>query len=260
MDALSALTGEPLDPSSPTPLYQQLRDRITQVIATRAFDATTPLPTEEQIAEALGLARGTVRRCFADLVDEGVVVRKRGKGTFVAWGGGPHTIGTAFNFTAEVQALGMEPSSRVLSLRQVAAHAGVSRRLRVEDGTPVWEIRRVRCADGRPLQHVTAYVPRDACPELAADDLTASLYTLIAEASGRMPARAEEVYEAVSIDAAEARSLELPVGSPALRVLRTTYDQHGRPFETSVIVLRADRNRLAVRLDASGTTFSKVVS
>lgn len=258
MDTLSTLSREPLDPDSPTPLYQQLKERILQLIATRAFDEETPLPKEQDIAQVLNLSRGTVRRCFQDLVDEGTVVRRRGRGTFVAWPGDAHTLETAFNFTGEIAALGMTPSSRVLSLRQQEARSGVSKRLGVADGTKVWEIRRIRLADDKPMQYVTAYVPCKICPNLSRKALESSLYTLIAEASGRMPARAEEVYEAINLDAIEARGLGLEPGTAALRVLRTTFDQHGRPFEASVIVLRADHNRFRVVLDTAGMTFSKI--
>lgn len=118
----------------------------------------------------------------------------------------------------------------------------------------------MRYADERPMQYVTAFVPVDICPELTKEALTASLYTVIADVSGRMPARATEVYEAVSLDGAEARALELEPGCAALRVLRTTFDQHMRPFEASVIVMRGDRNRFMLTLDTAGTTFSKVTS
>lgn len=258
MDTLSALSHEPLDHSSHTPLYQQLKERILQLIATRVFDEATPLPNEQDIAQSLGLSRGTVRRCFQDLVDEGTVVRRRGQGTFVAWQKSVHTIETAFNFTAEISALGMTPSSHVLSLRRREARLGISKRLRVPDGTEVWEIRRIRLADERPLQYVTAFVPCSVCPTLRKEDLASSLYTLIAEASGKMPARAEEVYEAINLDATEACGLGVAPGAAALRILRTTLDQHGQPFETSVIVLRADHNRFLVTLDTSGTQFSKI--
>ncbi len=258
MDTLSTLAREPLDPNSPTPLYQQLKDRILQLIATRAFDEETPLPKEQDIAQVLGLSRGTVRRCFQDLVDDGTVVRRRGRGTFVAWPGDAHTLETAFNFTAEITALGMTPSSHVLSLRRRRARSGISKRLKVPDGTEVWEIRRIRLANDRPMQYVTAFVPCSVCPTLRAESLVSSLYSLIAEASGKMPARAEEIYEAVNLDASEARGLGVEPGTAALRILRTTFDQHGQPFETSVIVLRADRNRFRVTLDTGGAKFAKL--
>ncbi|WP_058270369.1 GntR family transcriptional regulator [Olsenella massiliensis] len=260
MDPLTALAAEPLDPSLAKPLYQQLKERILQVVATRALNETTPLPTEESIARALGLSRGTVRRCFADLVREGHVIRKRGRGTFVVYQRQSHTLETSFNFTAEISALGKVPSSKVLRLGRVKARAGISRRLDVPDGTEVWEIRRVRYADGKPLQYVVAYVPVAVCPKIDEKALESSLYTLIAEASGRMPARAVEVYEAINLDAREASVLELSPGMAALRTLRTTFDAHGRPFEASVIILRADRNRFQLTLDTHGTTMSKITT
>ncbi|MDO4849377.1 MAG: GntR family transcriptional regulator [Coriobacteriia bacterium] len=260
MNMLQTLASEPLDPEGNTPLYQQLKDRVLQLIATRAFDDSTPLPREQDIADALGLSRGTVRRCFQDLVDDGTIIRRRGRGTFVNFKRDAHTLDTAFNFTAEICALGKTPSSRVISLRKRAAKGGIAKRLCIPEGTEVWEIRRVRYADERPMQYVTAFVPSDICPELNKETLTASLYTIIADASGRMPARATEVYEAVSLDGAEARALELEPGCAALRVLRTTFDQHMRPFEASVIVMRGDRNRFMLTLDTAGTTFSKVTS
>ena len=260
MDSLQTLAAEPLDQDSDIPLYQQLKERLLQLLATRAFDESTPLPREQDIATAMHLSRGTVRRCFQDLVDDGTIVRKRGRGTFVSFQSEAHSIGTAFNFTAEISALGKKPSSRVISLRKRAARAGISKRLGVPDGTEVWEIRRVRFVDESPMQYVTAFVPVSVCPDLTAEALTSSLYTLIAGSSGRMPARATEVYEAVNLDGTEARALGLEPGRAALRVLRTTFDQHLRPFEASVIVMRGDRNRFMLTLDTTGTTFSKVTS
>lgn len=260
MDMLQTLAAEPLDPELNVPLYQQLKDRVLQLIATRAFDDTTPLPREQDIADALKLSRGTVRRCFQDLVDDKTIVRRRGKGTFVNFRRDAHTLGTAFNFTAEISALGKTPSSRVLSLRKKKSSGGISKRLSIPDGTEVWEIRRVRLADGKPMQYVTAFVPVALCPQIDEQSLESSLYTLIAAASGRMPARATEVYEAVNLNGAEARELDVPTGTAALRVLRTTFDQHMRPFEASVIILRGDRNRFMLTLDTGETSFSKVPS
>lgn len=260
MDMLQALAAEPLDPQLDTPLYQQLKDRVLQLIATRVLDADTPLPREQDIADALGLSRGTVRRCFQDLADGKAIIRRRGKGTFVNYRIDEHTLGTAFNFTAEIAALGETPSSRVLGLRRQKASGEISRQLGIPDGTEVWKIRRVRLADGKPMQYVTAYVPVELCPQIDEQALGSSLYALIAAASGSMPARATELYEAVNLSEPEAVALEVPVGTAALRVLRTTFDQHMRPFETSVIILRGDRNRFSLTLNTNEISFSKVTS
>ena len=80
MDVMAVLEHEPFNLDSGIPLYMQLKDRILQIIATRSLDQQTPLPTEQEISQRLNLSRGTVRRCFKDLVDEGRVVRRRGLG------------------------------------------------------------------------------------------------------------------------------------------------------------------------------------
>ena len=105
-----------------------------------------------------------------------------------------------------------------------------------------------------------ANIPLSVLENLTKKDLESSLYALIADASGSRPAKAVEVYEAINLDAKEARALGMSTGAAALRTLRTTYDAHGKPFEASVIISRADRNRFQVTLDTSGTTFSKVIS
>ncbi|EPD77743.1 hypothetical protein HMPREF1527_00041 [Atopobium sp. oral taxon 199 str. F0494] len=187
-------------------------------------------------------------------------MRRRGKGSFVNYQQQGHNMETAFNFTAEMTALGKHPSSKVLGLRRHSSSKGISKNLQIPDGTQVWEIRRVRLADDEPMQIVTAYIPYEDYPELTEEALESSLYTFIANTSGRMPAHAIEIYEAINLDAREAQVLGVLKGTAALRTLRTTYDSYGKPFETSIIVLRADYNRFMLKLDTNGTHFSKITA
>ena len=176
MNALDAICATPLDKTSDVPLYLQLKLRLMGLIATHAFDGQTPLPAEAEICRALGLSRSTVRRCFKDLVDEGRVVRRRGKGTFVARYQRGRTTDVALNFSARMEALGKAPSSRILSLRQVPGTDVLRRRLRLgeRDGA-LWEVRRLRMADGVPMETNTAYVPTAVCPALTRERVMAGL-------------------------------------------------------------------------------------
>ncbi len=149
MDVMGTLEREPLDPGSEVPLYLQLKERILQVMATHALDGQTPLPTEQEISRRLGLSRGTVRRCFRDLVDEGRVVRRRGLGTFVAHPRGARGMDIAFSFTAEVTALGMRPSSEVLGRPGRRACPRAPRRHQGEPAAPPAPARR-GCGPRRP--------------------------------------------------------------------------------------------------------------
>ena len=219
MDPLHLIAVEPLDPEAEAPLYQQLEQRLLQLIASGALGGETPLPTEMELCEAFGLSRATVRRCFADLVKEGRVVRRRGQGTFVAREKASHS-GPFLNFSQRMASSGRTSSSRVVIFGQERAAGGVARRLRLEEGEPVYRICRVRLADGRPMTMDTSHVP---C----------------------------SLFEAVGLTDAEAEIFDMEAGSPAFLITRTTYDQHGLPFETAVTVAPGDRNSYEVSTSAS---------
>lgn len=258
MDALAAIAREPLDTESGIPLYRQLEDRILQVIAAHMIERDTPLPPELAICEALGLSRATVRRCFQDLVRDGRVVRRRGKGTFVAPPTDEHGIDVALNFTSRMNRLGKKASSRVIDFNARAAKGTVATALRVPEGTPLWEIKRVRLGDGVPLEYHIAYVPQSFCPRLTEEQLSQSLYALIAESSGTMPDSADEVFECVKLDSREAKILQLAPGTTAFRVIRTTYGAYGLPFEASISIYAAAHSKLRVHIGHTGTSFSVI--
>ena len=128
MNALEELCRIPLDDTSPTPLYQQLKQRLLQLIAIGAFPEGTALPTEQQICEALGLSRATVRRCFQDLVDQGHVTRRRGKGTFPV-ATSAEGIDVMIGFSDEMAHAGKTPSSRLINFKKIKGGELVCRSL-----------------------------------------------------------------------------------------------------------------------------------
>lgn len=260
MDALEAIAAEPLDHTSTKPLYQQLKERILQVVAAHAFDARTPLPGELELCAALGLSRATVRRCFQDLVNENRVIRKRGRGTFIKEQTEGPLADIALNFSARMREAGRVPSSRILSFKRTMAAKGIASTLRIEPGTPVWEIRRLRLADGRPMECNFVYIPCELCPDLTRADLEHSLYTYMARTAHVFPASFDAFYEAINLDKQEAKLLGQQTGKAALRVLRTTFDQHGRPFEAAVVISCDGHARLHVRIGSESTSFTAIAS
>ncbi len=242
MELFSLITNEPLDLASATPLYQQLEDRIVRLITTGALGTETPLPAETELAEKLHLSRATVRRCFADLVEQGRVVRRRGRGTFVAPPSAAHG-GPSLNFSQRMIAAGLRPSSRTLSFNREQAEMDIARKLGVDVGEPLFHVERLRLADGRPMTLDNVRVLEAVCPHLAEADLAhQSLYALIAQSTGTMPARAEEHFEAVGLSKQQAVLFDLAVGTPAFRITRVTYDVNERPFEVTVTLAPGDRN------------------
>lgn len=260
MDPLALITQEPLSDNSPTPLYRQLKHRILQLVATGALDADTPLPTELALCDAFGLSRATVRRCFKDLVDEGYVTRRRGRGTFTSLPGGAGGLDTLFtrvSTSSSIERSGAVPGSRILRVRAIPAERGVAARLALAEGAEVWEVNRLRLANGDPIMHEVAYVARELCPALDQRHFDRSLYEYIAEASGVMPATTDELIEAVVLDRREAKLLGAMVGAPGMRIIATSFDVQGEPFETSVGIARADRFQIRAHYAGDGARFTK---
>lgn len=256
MDALDHLAAEPFDRQGDTPLYVQLKQRIILLIASQTLGTETPLPRELEIAERLGPSRSTVRRCFQDLVREGRVVRKRGQGTFVKPQVAAPGIDLALNFSARMREEGRVPTSLVLGFSAVDANKGVAAGLQLPMGTRVWEIRRLRLADGKPMELNCVYIPVSLCPELSRADVEQSLYAYIANTTGILPASFDAVYESINLDRREAQLLGQNTGKAALRITRSTYDKHGVPFEVGILISCDGQAKLHVHIDADKTTFT----
>lgn len=262
-DVLAAISAEPLDHSSATPLYRQLKHRFLQLIATGTLDENTPLPTEHALCAAFGLSRSTVRHCLKDLADEGYVNRHRGQGTYVSEPesrGGLDRLYMRASTSSNFERKGAAASSRYLGLRRVAANGATARSLEVEEGEPLWEINRLRFADGKVIVHELAFVPVSALPELSAGDLEGtSIYVRIAESSMALPERTEEKIEGITLDKHEAKLLEARPGAPGLRIIARSIDTQGHPFEASVGIARADRYHLEVTYTTRGIDFAKTI-
>jgi GntR family transcriptional regulator len=255
---IAAAFQEPLDSTSDEPLYAQLERRILQLIATGVLDENVPLPTEESLVKTFGLSRATVRRCFKDLVDAGHVRRRRGLGTFVSRQSGQASITRSLNFSSEIRALKMTPSLRVLEFRTIKSSASIAQNLHIAKGANVWRIRRVRLADGSPVLLTTSFVPTLLCPKLSEQDLEHSLYSRITEQSNALPARCEEIYDAVCLDETDAQQLDVPIGSPAFRIHRASMDTRNRVFEISIIIEPASKHRFKVSTDIDEVHFEKI--
>lgn len=251
------VTGEDLDLESSVPLYRQLASALRDGIAAGALGPGDPLPTEQSLSQELGLGVSTVRSAYALLVREGLVARRRGRGTFVAR---PHLgrrLTSLYNFSAEIRASGRVPSSRVLSFRVRAAGGKVADALGVGAPDEVYEIRRLRLADEVPLLIETSYVPASICPGLREESLAGSLYEEMERCMGTQLVRAVETHDAVSLDDRDARDLGRPAGTAALRIVRLTFNARGEACEYGINVAPESQVSYTIELGLDGTAVSK---
>ncbi|MEU9126959.1 GntR family transcriptional regulator [Kitasatospora sp. NPDC048540] len=218
-----------VDRSSPIPLYFQVAERLEALITSGELPAGARLDNEVSLAGELGLSRPTMRQAIQHLVDKGLLVRKRGVGTQV--------VHTRVRRQVELTSLHDDlvrdhrrPRTEVLRLARVEAAEEVAAALQVAPGAPVWELERLRFADGEPLALLRNHLPVGLCP-LSEETLSRSgLYEELRAAGVRLGA-AEQSIGARRASAAEARLLGESRGAPLLTMRRTAYDVQGRPVE-----------------------------
>ena len=195
---------------------------------------------------------------LGELEDEGLVVRKRGKGTFVA-DPNSNRRGVRYSFTTEVSSLGKTPSSTLVDFGVVIPTRAICQRMDLQEGTHVYCFTRIRNVDGEPLILETSYYPQYIYPNLTREMVqTHSFYSLLYHV-GITPFAADESYEAIILDADRARLLGVAAGSSAFYHQRRTKTEDGRIYEYTCSYIRGDRVRLDVHMQKSGMSFSRII-
>ena len=247
-----------LSMDSDIPLYAQLVGIIKRNISTGALAVGDLLPSEAELCRWMNISRNTVRQAIGELEDEGLVVRKRGRGTFVA---DPATNrrGVRYSFTTEVSSLGKVPSSTLIDFDVIVPSQAVCEKMELREGTPVYCFTRVRNVDGEPLILETSYYPQYIYPNLTRELVqTHSFYSLLYHV-GITPAAAEDTYEAVVLDEVRANLLGVPQGSCAFYHQRRTRTEDGRIYEYTCSYIRGDRVTLDVHMQKNNMTFNRTV-
>ncbi len=226
-----------LDRASPVPLYFQVARQLEEAIETGTLPPGSRLPNEIDFAGRLGLSRPTMRRAIQHLVDEGLLVRKRGVGTQVV-----HTkVRRSIELTSlydDLTAANQRPRTEVLTNLVEPATGPVALGLNVPEGVPVLAVARLRYAQDEPLALMHNYLPADLI-ELSTEELAEhGLYELL-RTSGVHLRLATQTIGARTASAAEARLLAERRSAPLLSMTRTTYDDRGRIVEYASHLYRA---------------------
>ena len=221
-------------------IEQSLRSRIA------ALEAHAPLPSDAQLCEEFGVSRMTARGAVMRLVQEGLVYRVPGRGTFVAPARANRTASHILSFSDEMRRRGRRPRSRVVERAVRAATADEARRLGTGE---VLVLRRVREADGEPVALETAIFPAGRIGTTLGGDLEeVSVFATLA-AAGLVPTAGRAAIGAEAATAEDAKLLGVKRGAPLLVERRLIQDQDGAPLELTESRYVASRYGLDVDFD-----------
>ncbi|HLK75897.1 MAG TPA: GntR family transcriptional regulator [Streptosporangiaceae bacterium] len=231
-----------------TTLYGQIEDWLAGEIASGALMPGDRLPTEHDLAGWFGVSRMTLRHALAELARRGLVSRTMGRhgGTFVAAPKLEQDLTTLAGFSEQLRRHGMVAGARVLSATSRPAGPAAAAALRIGDDAEVYEIRRIRLADGRPMVLERSLFPAARFPGFLESRLDGSLYELLEVRYGLRPHRARESLEPVTAGVREAEALLVDVGAPLMLVERTAYARTGEPVEFARDLFRGDRTKLVM--------------
>ncbi len=248
-----------VDRSKPAPLYHQLKCILLESIDDGRLKPKDKLQAESALARQYGVSKATVRQALTDLEREGYIIRIQGLGTFVAASRVDFGPSHLDSFTVQMGVRGMQPSSRVLEQGVIAAEGELAESIGIQPGSPLFRLRRIRLADGEPMGIQTSHVPLYLAPGLERRDFRKeqSLYAVLRDHHGLVPARAHETHSAVALDPHQARLLGTEPGAPALASRRLTFLESGTPMELVFSLMRGDRHRVVLELSASGSVRQK---
>lgn len=224
-------------------IEQSLRLRIAQL------RPGARLPSDSELSAEFGVSRMTARNAMQRLVDDGLIAREPGRGSFVAEPNTHRHANRLMTFTQEMLRTGRRPTSRLLSRVIRPATSSEATGLGIGPSEPVLHLRRVRMADGQPIAlESTVLVRPCADAAMAADLAHGSLHEAL-RAAGIVPRRGVATISAASATADDSRLLGVHPGAPLLVERRVIVDDSGRRIEATESRYRADLYALSVRFD-----------
>jgi GntR family transcriptional regulator len=247
----SRWTEATLSASTGLPLYIQIRNLLREQIRLGEWSAYEPMPTEDELINHFGVSRTTVRQAMADLVNEGLVVRKAGRGTFARQPLMVLRMQQWHSLALDIAQRGLRSSKLTLALERLDALTEIAHRAPELAEGDVLHLKQVRYADDMPIVVLDHYFPFERCGFLAGmavDDPNFSIQQALGQHGIELHSAKGEV-SATAATELEAKYLQVPPGTPLVEIASKTYDREGRVVEYSRGVVQTGRYPIALYSD-----------
>jgi len=234
------------------PLYIKIRESLRERILSGELERGQRLPAEDELAAQFGVSRMTVRQGISELINDGLMYRRHGVGTFVSFPHIERDHSRLTNFFDNSNLQGIKAEAKILSVTVIPAKPKIAKALMISSQEPVINIETLRKADDVPITLHDAYIPQYLFPDLTGGDAEVldvqNLWTKF-EQYGYPVNRAVQKLEAQLANQELAAILKIQPGAPILYKERTVYADDGTPVEFTYCYNRGDMYSLTVTLN-----------
>lgn len=235
-----------LNSQTEQPLYKQLESKIRSEILGGSLSPGDKIETEEELSEKYGVSRITVRNAVSVLVEDGFLVKRQGKGTFVCKPKIERDIIAIEGFTLACEVNGTRAGSKTISIAEVDPTIMEMENLGLSENDKLIELRRIRYTGNEALSiEISAMVPKYK-NLLSFTKMDTSLYKWIEENYGDIATTSKKTIEVTFATQEEAELLSIPFGSALFLIKGFVYDQDGKPMHKSVQLINADRYKFLI--------------
>jgi GntR family transcriptional regulator, mannosyl-D-glycerate transport/metabolism system repressor len=222
-----------------TPLYKQVANQIKKQIQSDNLDKDDAIPSEQKLSESFNVSRVTIRQAIKLLVDEGILYKVRGSGTYVKQPKIEHDIYRLQGFTEEMESLNHVPSNQVLEFSMKLPAEPIKEKLNLKDNEKVFFIRRLRSGDGEPMILEETYMPVTLFPDLSVEVMTRSKYEYVEKKGYKIKERQGEILP--HIPSKELREILQMKDSSCLAMNLCAYLEDGTLFEYTKLYFRSEK-------------------
>jgi GntR family transcriptional regulator len=234
-----------INKNDPTPLYKQLKDILVHAIEDGELKPHTAIPSESELDRMFGVSRMTVRTACSQLVQEGLLYRVPGKGTFVS-DNKIETESLAYvGFREQLERMGYETTTKVLSMRKIEPNSKIANKLKLGNRRYVLEIERLRYLKDLPISLHYSYIPLEYADRISEEELKHEQLCVLLDRNHNLQSqRVIETLESSTANAKEAELFNIKEGYPLLILEDLLFNQIDVPYEYSKVVFRGDKIKL----------------
>lgn len=245
-----------LNPREATPLYEKLRAILRQQIEEGRYRPDEAIPSERVLCRQYHISRITVRQAIAQMINDGVLYRKQGKGTFVARRKVNQGLSKIVTFSRTVLDIGMKPSTRIIFHGLLPPDLEVAGVLRLPDAGQVLKMVLLGLGDDQPLVVYESFfsppIGKKMLRAAAAKEkkrVAFSSYDLYGKKTGVYPVKVNQAFEAVAADEQQVRNLKIPKGTALLKVTSVFMAFDDSPLELRRALYRGDFYKFTISRD-----------